>query len=55
MVKNSLKNYYILAGCLSLFTYAIFWFVESSPLLYLSLAWLIPMLILLLAIITFRE
>ncbi|SVC29801.1 uncharacterized protein METZ01_LOCUS282655, partial [marine metagenome] len=28
---------------------------ESNPILYLSLAWIIPMLILLFAIITFRE
>ena len=55
MNKDILKNYYILAGCLSLFAYTMFWFAEANPLLYLSLAWLIPMLILLFTIITFRE
>ena len=55
MGKDTLKNYYILAGCLSIFAYTLFWFAESNPLLYLSLAWLIPAIVLLVAIITFRK
>jgi len=50
-----MKNYYILAGCLSVFTYIIFWLGKTNPLLYLSWAWLIPSLILLFAIMIFQD